>query len=287
MLRTTYRTGIPALVLLAIGAPICVILSLSVHVVMLQVLHIPYPAMTTNPGRIAMLYPFSQMLGAVLLTGMLTANRPRWTGARVWIVVGTIFSALNGIVRGALMEGVTTTGYIAPAASLAEQLAINFALAGAVVALTRQMRRPALQAIAAVALTALLIFALQPLIHAIFAPLLDWAFAYARPEVYRMPYGPNVLVPSYVSFLETVGACLAVAFLTGRHEQPLRGLARHAEIILLVRGSLLAMFVFGPLSGSTAAAGLLSMSQFFVQDVVLVFTTFGLFGLAIRGRINN
>ncbi|MBA2933893.1 hypothetical protein HZF05_07240 [Sphingomonas sp. CGMCC 1.13654] len=282
VLERTGRTGTPALALLAFGAPICVILSLSVHVVMLQILHIPYPAMTTNPGRIAMLYPFSQVLGAVLLTGMLAANRPHWAAARLWVVLGTLFSALNGVVRGALMEGVTTTGYIARAASLAEQLAINFALAGAVVALTRQMRRPALQAIAAVALTALLIFAIQPLIHTVFAPLRDWASAYARPEAYRMPYGPNVLVPSYVSFLETVSACLAVAFLAGRNGPLLRSLARHAGIILLVRGSLIAMFVFGPLSGATAAAGLLSMSQFFLQDFVLVFTTFGLACLAMR-----
>ena len=53
-----------------------VIVSLSIHVVMLQVLWVPYPD-ASGVGRWGLLYPLAQSLGLVALAGVAQANAQR------------------------------------------------------------------------------------------------------------------------------------------------------------------------------------------------------------------
>jgi hypothetical protein len=80
-----------------------------------------------------------------------------------------------------------------------------------------------------------------------------------------VPYGANVLVPSYLLFAETVMACLVARFVITLRDVAWdrTGLIRYVAIVLLVRGTSAIMFGWGPI------IGWLSVSQFFLQDLVM------------------
>jgi len=73
-------------------------------------------------------------------------------------------------------------------------------------------------------------------------------------------------VPSYLLFAETVIACVLARYVITLRPAAWdpHGLFRYVGLVLLVRGVWVMMFVWGPI------IGMLSVSQFFFQDLVMV-----------------
>ncbi len=94
---------------------------------------------------------------------------------------------------------------------------------------------------------------------------LAWSAKHAHAEIYTVPYGPNILVPSYFLFAETVIACfVARCIIRLRHASwDSTGVIRYVGLVLLVRGTWVMMFAWGPI------IGMVSVSQFFLQDLVM------------------
>ena len=244
--------------------------SLSIHVVMLQVLGIPYPD-TSKLGIWLRLYPLVQAVGLVGLASVTAPAMRRFPLLVRWLLLTLLFTAMNGGVRNALMAGVVTDGYVAPLAGLIQGLAGNLVLAALALVVVALVRNVALRIVAGAAIGWAVLTQVSPILGAALAPLTGWMAAQARPEVHLPPYGPDVLVPSYVLFAETVIACLIARFAATFRDAAWdpRGLIRYVLLVLSVRGTIVMMGVWSPMIGPNPAAGMLSMSQFFLQDLAL------------------
>ncbi len=264
MIAAESRTTGPHIPALAGAVAIVTIVSLSIHVVMLQVFWVPYPY-PTGVGRLGLLYPLAQSIGLVALAATALPWLRRFPVAIRGPVIGVLFATMNGIVRTSLMGGFTTNDFGGGLAGFVEAALLDMVLGTLAVAAVSTFRGTLVRAIAAVALTAVSIIVLNPVLAALLAPLIAWSEGHTRPDVYLVPYGANVLVPSYLLFAETVMACLvARCVITLRDVAWDRtGLIRYVAIVLLVRGTSAIMFGWGPI------IGWLSVSQFFLQDLVM------------------
>jgi hypothetical protein len=255
-----------------------VIASLSVHVAMLQVLKVPYPD-PSGIGRWRSAVPWTQAAGLVALAAVIVpAVRTRGLMIR-WAVVAALFTAINGVLRNALMGAVVTAGYAAPLAGLVFQLVVFLILSAIAVAGVSATRNLAARIALAIGVGAVWLYVLLRGLGTVLAPVMAWGARHAQPEIYTEPYGANVLIPSYVSFAETVMACIILRYL-GRFASSRwdpQGFWRFAAVVLLARGTLAMTLIWGPMIGPSPAAGLLSVSQFFLQDLVMVMLVHGLF----------
>ena len=124
--------------------------SLSIHVVMLQVLGIPYPD-TSKLGIWLRLYPLVQAVGLVGLASVTAPAMRRFPFLVRWLLLTLLFTAMNGGVRNALMAGVVTEGYVAPLAGLIQGLAGNLVLAALALVVVALVRNVALRIVAGAA----------------------------------------------------------------------------------------------------------------------------------------
>jgi len=254
----------PSFTVLAVAIAIIVIISLSIHVTMLQVLWIPYPD-ASGVGRLGLLYPLAQALGLVALAAAALPSLRSFHPITRGLIVAALFAAMNGIVRNALMAGFVTTDFRGSVGGFVHQalLDVIFALIATVV--VTYLRNTGLRIAAAVLMTALGTFYLNSTLGSLLAPLMAWSAQHMHADVYKVPYGANVLVPSYLLFAETVIACfVARCIIRLRHASwDPTGIIRYVGLILLVRGTWVMMFAWGPI------IGMVSVSQFFLQDLVM------------------
>lgn len=264
MIAAQHRAARLQLLALAVAVAMIVVVSLSIHVVMLQVLWVPYPY-PKGLGRLGMLYPLAQSAGLVALAATALPWLDRFPGAVRGLVVGMLFAAMNGIIRNALMGGFVTTDFGGGLAGFVQEAILDLILGTLAVALVSSLRSIVARVIAAFALTAISFLVLNPMLASLLGPIITWSAKHTRPDVYLVPYGPNVLVPSYLLFAETVVACLVARFVITLREAAWdrTGLIRYVGLILLVRGTSAMMFGWGPI------IGMLSVSQFFLQDLTM------------------
>lgn len=264
MIATPHRAAHPPFSALAGAVALIVVVSLSIHVVMLQVLWVPYPY-PKGLGRLGMLYPLSQSIGLIALAATALPWLRRFPVAIRGPIVGMLFATMNGIVRNALMGGFTTNDFGGGVAGFVHDGLLDLILGTLAVAAVSHLRNIALRLLAALALTAASVFVLNPVLATQLAPIIAWSAQHTRPDVYLVPYGPNVLVPSYLLFGETVVACLLARFVITLRDVAWdrSGLIRYIGLVLLVRGTGVMMFGWGPI------IGMLSVSQFFFQDLAM------------------
>ena len=264
MTATNPRVVFPNLVALAGAVAVIVVVSLSIHVVMLQVLWVPFPE-PKGLGRLGLLYPIAQSLGLVALAAAALPWLSRFHGLARGLIVGMLFATMNGIFRTGLMAGLTTTDFGGGVAGFVQEALHDLILGTLAVMAVSFLRGTAFRFMAAVALAAASLIVLRPMLASLLAPIIAWSARHMHPDVYLVPYGPNILVPSYLLFAETVIACLVARFvITLRAVAWDRtGLIRYVGLILLVRGTGAMMFGWGPI------IGMLSVSQFFFQDLVM------------------
>ncbi|SFO19788.1 hypothetical protein [Sphingomonas sp. OK281] len=112
MTAATSRAARPNLPTLAGAVAVITVVSLSIHVVMLQVLWVPYPY-PNGIGSLGLLFPLAQSIGLVALAASASASAwlDRFSVVARGAIVGLLFATMNGIVRNALMAGFTTTDF--------------------------------------------------------------------------------------------------------------------------------------------------------------------------------
>lgn len=264
MTAATSRAARPNLPALAGAVAAITVVSLSIHVVMLQVLWVPYPY-PNGIGRLGLLYPLAQSIGLVALAASASAWLGRFPVVVRGAIIGLLFATMNGIVRNALMAGFTTTDFGGGVAGFVQGALLDLILGIFAVGAVSIVRNTALRIVVAVALTAASIFVLNPLLASLLAPITAWSDQHTRPDVYLVPYRANILVPSYLLFAETVIACLVARFVVTFRIAPWdrTGLIRYVALILFVRGTIAITFGWGPI------IGMLSVSQFFFQDLAM------------------
>jgi hypothetical protein len=113
-----------------------------------------------------------------------------------------------------------------------------------------------------------MVAAWKPLMEKIsyLAPTSEWC---------KLPYGPDVLIPAYISFIEPVLASIAMAMLILNQLAPVKWLRLllFALLVVTVNYQLLMPLFYGVLHKGPFVSNLASEGQFALESIVLAITT--------------
>lgn len=243
------------------------VISLSVHVTMLQVLGVPFPE--DHAPVWAKVLNLAGTTTALIAFQVIARNEL----GKLWRTVslsGLILFMLKEGVRGAVMNGVVTTGWVFALSGALTPMLLSFGIAAVCALAARRVNSPA-AIVAAGLLAGGLSFVLQITVGMVVSPVMASLAHLARPDVYHLPYPPAVLVPAYVTFIEPVLGCgLMVALCWGR----LPGgastrLAVFTLLVVLLKGVLLRTFLYPAFMELPFALAVVSQSQFLLEFAIL------------------
>ena len=270
----TSRSPLPAWPKVLAGATLTGFCALSVHVVMLEWLHVPYPYGYPEDGLPPFL-PEAALALAVVCFWRLASDRlailPR--AAQCAILFLLLAMLREQLVRKPTMEGVVTTAWIHSFVANIPMLVPFLVLACLVVPFTPRLAT-AWQRIGGALAAALLAFAVAgPLFARAFQPLLASIAFLEHGEV--CTHGPCVEIPAYLTYIEPVTAAFVVVALVWDRLSP-RPPLRLAQFVLLLMVMDLSFFrppVYGLYDPAGFGAGMLSMGQFWLEHLVLALGT--------------
>ena len=254
---------------------ITLVVSLSVHVFMLQVLRIPFP----DFDRVALWARLANTALAVFaLIVACSAAQPRlgrFSKGAQCIIVFILYAMLKESLRGILMNGVVTRGWGFDLVAGLPSLAYAFALCTLTVSLAPALRSLSARVSGAAVLTGIATFAIRPALGILFAPALKAAAHLDHPEVYAFPYGWQVLIPAYITYAEPVIACMCLAYLIWDSLSPKAGMRilQFCFLILSIRGMLLPTLIYSFYGKAKLPVEMLSESQFLFETVALAVLT--------------
>jgi hypothetical protein len=254
---------------------ITLIVSLSVHVFMLQVLRIPFPDFKGISVWAPLLNTTLAVFALIFVCAAAQTRIGRFSKATQCILVFLLYAMLKESFRGILMNGFVTRGWAFATVAGLPGLGYTFLLSSLVVMLTPALRSVWLKAGGAVLLAGIAIFVVRPALGSIFAPVLKAVAHLEHPEIYSFPYGWQVLIPAYITYAEPVIACTSIAFLVwGRLSKKISTrLLQFSLLILSIRGMLLPTFIYSFYSKAKLTTAMLSQSQFLFETLALAVLT--------------
>jgi hypothetical protein len=260
---------------LLLGMSVILIVSLSVHVFMLQVLRIPFPDFAGISAWAPLLNTALAVFALIVVCSEAQPKIARLSKTTQYIVVFLLYAMLKESFRGIFMNGIVTTGWGFDIVAGLPSLAYTFVLSSLIVFLTPVLRSFWARVSGAAVLAGIAIFALRPLLGIIFASALKAAAHFDHPEVYSFPYGWQVLIPAYITYAEPVIACMFVAFLIWERlsEKTITRVLQFSLIILSIRGMLLPTFIYSFYSKAKLPEAMLSESQFLFETLALAILT--------------
>jgi hypothetical protein len=260
----------------AIGVFLSTVLSLSVHAVMLQEMNVPFPDLSVITTPYKFIIRIFSILG-LLLFWELADKRLSGSFVKKWAILFFIDAMLTeSLFRDPFMDGYCTNSIGFMLISNIPKLIAIAISCGLVVFTASRLNKVFFKFLAAIAIAAVFMFAINPLLGAAWKPLMD-KIAYLAPtsEWCKLPYGPDVLIPAYISFIEPVLACLVMAILILNQlskKQWLKYLL-FALIVLAVKYQLLMPVFYTLLHKGTFKANFASEGQFALESIVLAIAT--------------
>lgn len=261
---------------LTLGVIITAVLALSVHAVMLQWLHVPYPSAKLETALPEWVNNAVMLWAAVWLYGSLKSGAPKRSAVLHVVILFALLLCLNQAIRGALMNGYCATqswwgrGLIALVSTL--QKAVNFFIVAGFAAGIGQLRNKTLRVAAGAVATSLLVLVVAPSLTELDAAVRAGLVNLIPLDVWcQLPYGMDVVIPAYLTFLEPVFAsfiCFALVWrcLPGR---ALAQAASFALLILALKKQLLMSFLYAAFAPGPFFALLASMGQFSLEAAAL------------------
>ncbi len=255
---------------------ITAVLALSVHAVMLQWLHVPYPSAGVDSSLPDWINDAVMLWAAVWLYRSLQAGAPKRSAVFHVVILFGLLLCLNEAIRGGLMNGYCATrswsgrGLIALISSM--QKGVNFFIVAGFAAGIGQLRNNRLRFAAGAVATSLLVFVVAPSLAALDAAIRPGLVRLVPLDVWcKLPYGMDVLVPAYMTFLEPVFASFICFALIWRC-LPSRALAQAASFTLLIlalKKQLLMSFLYAAFAPGPFFTLLASMGQFSLEAAAL------------------
>jgi len=209
----------------SIGVIISLVLSLSVHVVMLQGMNVAFPDFTV------ITVPFKFFTRVVSVLGLmffweLADKKVGGAIAKKWALLVIIDAMLTeSLFRGPFMNGYCSNSICYMLINNIPNLLAIAVMCGLIVFSISRLTNFFLKFWAAAAIAATFMFVASPLITAAWKPVMN-SIAYLAPtnEWCKLPYGPEVLIPSYISFIEPVMASMIMVILIWDKLSPTRWL---------------------------------------------------------------
>ncbi|MBB6107283.1 hypothetical protein [Mucilaginibacter lappiensis] len=257
------------------GIIFSVILSLSVHIVMLQSMNVAFPdlAIITTPYKF-----ISRGISvlSLLFFWELADKKIGYSFAKKWILLVILDAMLTEtLFRGPFMNGYCTKSISFMLISNIPKLMTTAVTCGLIVFTAPRLNKFFLKCLAAAAIVAISMFVAGPLIETAWKPVMN-TIAHLAPtgEWCKLPYGPEVLVPAYISFIEPVIACVIMAMLIWDQLSPTRWFRYllFILIVLAIRNQLLLPIFYAVLGKGIFVMNLASEGQFALEAIVLAIT---------------
>jgi len=271
------------------GLLLTAILSLSIHAIMLQQFHVPFPdtSVITKP------YMFILRVGsalALLYFWKLAGQKVGRSYVKQWLLLFLIDAMLTeSLFRGPFMDGYCSNAIIFMLVSNIPKLLSIAVICGLVVLITPKLHSAWQKLVAAIVITAIYVYAATPLFGAAWAPVLSLIARLAPTSSWcNLPYGPNVLIPAYISYLEPVIACALMALLVW-HQLPKAIWMKYLIFILMVlaiKNQLVTPVFYALLGKSSFFSNLLSESQFALEALALAILTGVTMAYSSRQAVN-
>jgi hypothetical protein len=252
------------------------VLSLSVHVLMLDVLGIPHPSVENVPQFIVLINQALSITATILFYRLATPTFERFPMIGRCLLLTAIYAMLNeALLRSFIMDVVVSHDWIyCFVENLARPLEY-LAVCSLIVAFAPRLKGAWAITAGGILIAALSMFAINPPIDRGFRALIDSLEYLDTGNIYNPPYGWQVNVPSYLTFLEPVIASYVIAALvlkrlslTSTHQ-----ILLFVLLIMSMKRSIVPTLVYSFYQSRPMPAAILSESQFFLEILVMAFLT--------------
>ncbi|WP_139975453.1 hypothetical protein [Ochrobactrum sp. CGA5] len=259
------------------GMGVTLVLGLSVHAVILQILHVAVPSQGIKSWLPFRLVSDITMAGGLIVFFKLVSNsalhikRPRITLIAFLAVCG-----LNETLRGWAMNTYCTGPLASSAFFLGLMTVANslyYGLAFLIVVIASPKVRTFAHYVLASVITGIVLAFLAPLLTGKIQSFFGSVFETLAPQRgwCTLPYGANVLIPAYLSFIEPVISTVVCAALTWRF---LKGstilkLMQFTLLILALKKQLFAAFLYVVYARTDFWLAFASMGQFTLEAAAL------------------
>lgn len=262
----------------------CVIafLSLGAHDLAIAHLGIPYPDSGGVPAWAKFLGVFLRIGATVYFCRLASWYLDRQSTLAAALLMGALVVFFHETFRVIVVDNVMVEGWIDHrwiymVLQRLPDACVNFFWGAVAVFIARRVagKKLLIAAVAVLASTAVSFFLIRPGIAAACGMLVDALHLSEPPEVWQMPYNFYVYKFIYGGFIEPAIAMFVMAWLAwpGLQGSVARRIAIFAFVTLMMRGRVIATFIYcfwsnQPLGTAIAAAG-----QFFVETLILVALT--------------
>ena len=263
--------------ILVAGAIVTMVASLSVHAVMLQGLHVPYPYSFPRAGWARLPDGILSVLGAMYLSAHLP-DRIRTTSFGIRFAVMFLFLATihEDLFRGPFMEFINLSNLtLYPFVDNIPKLLPFVVIAIGVESWTRRRASFAANLVAAALLAGIAGLLVKPLADYAFAGVIHFTEAREGHQRYGIPYDWHILLPAYLTFFEPVFSAFALALAIRGKLPPgaLNLFAITATLIVAIRGPVFAPFINVHFANIGPLEAILSYAQFSFETITLAIFT--------------
>lgn len=249
------------------------VLSLSVHAVMLQVLHVPYPYSFPHTGWARLPDGIFSAFGAIYLSAHLPQGIRKRNFAIRWALLFLLLAAVHEtLFRSPFMEFINLSNFtLYPFLDNIPKLIPLAVIAIGAESWTRQEHSFRSNLFAAALLAAIVGLLVRPFADYAFTGVIHFTESQEGHQRYGLPYDWHILLPAYLTFFEPVIAAL----LTGRAirrnlpPEPLTRFGITATLILALKGPLFAPLINIHYANTTALTAVLSYAQFTFETMAL------------------
>ena len=259
---------------LVIGAILTGFCAMSVHLIMLEWLHVPYPVGYPESGLLLFLTEAILTLSVVhfwwLVSNRLSAFSKM---ARCAVLFLLLVMLREQLIRRPMMESVVTTAWTHSFVANIPMLVPFLVLACLVVFFAPWLSAPWQRPVGSLLIALIAFVAARPVFACAFQPLLVTIAALEHGEV--CTHGPCVEIPGYLTYAEPVlAAFVVVALVWDRLSARLAlRLVQFVLLLMLMDLSFLRPLVYGVAGPIGFWPGMLSMGQFWLEHLVLAFGT--------------
>lgn len=259
-----------------IGIVLSTVLSLGIHAVMLQDLNVPFPDISVITAPYKFIMRVFSILGLIFFWE-LAHKKVCGSFAKKWAVLFMIYSMLTeSLFRDPFMDGYCTDSIVYMLLDNVPKLLAIAIMCGLVVFATPKLGKVFFKFLAAIVIAVIFVFAASPLMQAVWKPVME-KISYLAPTGgwCKLPYGPDVLIPAFITFIEPVLACLALAILILNQLSKTKWLKflLFGLIVLAIKNQLLTPMFYVVLHEGNFLSNLASEGQFVLEAIVLAITT--------------
>ena len=257
---------------LLFGMLVTGICALSVHVILITYLHVPYPYGSANGGFLVYLNGSLADAAVVALYSLAATKLRRLSIPLQMLIVFVLLSMLQEqLIREPLMNAIDGGDWAYEFISNVPSLLPYAILSVLVVLMTPKLTQIWQKLAAGFVFSAIIRFICKPLINLAFQPFLHSIHYLWHDSRFSLPYGWQILLPAYLTYIEPVAATFAAAFLVwGRlSARTTTRIAQFTLLLLFIKGSILDPFIYAFHAKTHLLLAFASVGQFSLEDLVL------------------